>query len=119
MAANSDQTFNVEYPVGTYSVPPNSEAVLDWEWSLQSTTLPKPDTDVFHTGRDGHLAAYAWHDSGTTEKTREERYSSTEKGVGEWWEVRFWNEYWIDSVWVMSRTKEGERLALTEVYVDD
>lgn len=51
-------------------------------------------------------------------------WSHTTKGKGEWWQVSFKERpYWVERVRVLNipteLEEEGQRLAETEVYVDD
>jgi hypothetical protein len=48
------------------------------------------------------------------------KFTHTNKGVGQWWEVQFTQEYYIDKVKILNRRDCcGNRLSGTKVYVDN
>jgi len=48
------------------------------------------------------------------------KFTHTKKGVGQWWEVGFGQDYWVDRVRVLNRKNCcGGRLAKTEVFIGD
>jgi len=45
-------------------------------------------------------------------------FSHTKNGVGQWWEVGFNQQYWVDRVRILNRKDFcGSRLAGTEVFI--
>jgi hypothetical protein len=48
------------------------------------------------------------------------RFSHTNRGVGQWWEVQFNQQYYVDRVKILNRRDCcGGRLARTKVFVDN
>jgi hypothetical protein len=87
---------------GTYNVKPNTKVGFNNGSARQSTNY----------GNNGYPATNAW--------TNGAKFTHTNAGVGQWWEVQMNQGYWIDRVRVRNRRDCcGGRLAATKVYVDN
>jgi hypothetical protein len=87
---------------GEYDVKPNTKAGFNQSSARQSTNYGNnqfPATNAFRGGS---------------------KFTHTNAGVGQWWEVKFDREYWVDRVRILNRRDCcGGRLARTKVFIGD
>jgi hypothetical protein len=87
---------------GSYNIPANTKVGFNMGSVKQSTNY----------GNNAYPASNAWSNGS--------KFTHTNAGVDQWWEVRFNRGYWIDRVRVRNRSDCcGGRLAGTKVMVDN
>jgi len=85
---------------GSYNVKPNTKAGLNKGSVKQSTNYSNTN----------YLPNWAFQGPN--------KFSHTKRGAGQWWEVSFNQDYWVDRVKILNRRDCcGGRLAKTDVYI--
>jgi hypothetical protein len=87
---------------GSYNIPANTKVGFNTGSARQSTNY----------GNNSYPASNAWSNGS--------KFTHTNAGVGQWWEVQFNQGYAIDRVRILNRRDCcGGRLAGTKVFVDN
>jgi hypothetical protein len=86
--------------MGAYTIKANTKVGFNQKGVRQSTNY----------GNNSYPATNAWSNGS--------KFTHTNKGVGQWWEVKFNQGYFIDRVRILNRRDCcGGRLAGTKVFV--